>query len=139
MKKKLTLDQEFALRLMIEKGGGMTAAATRDAWEKGESYYIDARNPLRGKGIMRYFNRGNRDAVKVQPRDHYKERPAACPMKTCVEYKGESLLRFKYGRRSVTMNADKAARWGLGKHTVQDDGKTVLCGRDDFARLLNIR
>jgi len=75
MKKKLTPNQEATLARMIQLGGGMTAAATRDAWEKGETYYIDARNPLRGKGIMRQFNAGNKDAVKVQPREYYKEHP----------------------------------------------------------------
>ena len=76
MKKKLTPDQEHALKLLTDAGAGMTAAATRDAWEKGESYYIDTRNPARGKrGVLKAFNKGNRDAVKVQPRDSYKSSP----------------------------------------------------------------
>jgi hypothetical protein len=63
MKLQLTPDQQFALRLLESKGAGMTAAATRDAWEKGETYYIDTRNPARRKGVMRAFNKGNRDAA----------------------------------------------------------------------------
>lgn len=71
MKKKLTPDQEHALQLLADAGAGMTAAATRDAWEKGESYYLDTRNPARGKrGVLRAFNKGNKDAVRVQPREH---------------------------------------------------------------------
>ena len=76
MKKKMTPDQEHALQLLTDAGAGMTAAATRDAWEKGESYYLDMRNPARGRrGVLRAFNKGNKDAVKVQPREYYKEHP----------------------------------------------------------------
>jgi len=81
MKKKLTPDQEHALQLLTDAGAGMTAAATRDAWEKGESYYLDTRNPARGKrGVLRAFNKGNKDAVKVQPREYYKEHPHNHPL-----------------------------------------------------------
>lgn len=63
MKKTLTQEQEATIAAMIAKGAGLTAAATRDAWEKGESYYLDDRNPLRGKGMVRRFEAGNRQAL----------------------------------------------------------------------------
>ena len=49
--KALTDRQKAMIAKLEKRGAGMTAAAARDAWQKGETYYLDTRNPARAGSL----------------------------------------------------------------------------------------
>jgi hypothetical protein len=57
----LTPNQERVLLTLRARGAEFTANATERQWRAGERYYLDARNGA-GKGILRAFEQGNREA-----------------------------------------------------------------------------
>jgi hypothetical protein len=60
--KTLTAHQLSVIQALRDKGADFTANATKQAWECGEAYYLDTRNPSR-KGMVRAFNKGNKQAT----------------------------------------------------------------------------
>jgi hypothetical protein len=60
--KTLTPNQLTVIATLRKRGSDFTAAATERHWKAGQAYYLDTRNGAR-KGIMRAFNKGNREAV----------------------------------------------------------------------------
>jgi hypothetical protein len=58
---KLNNNQQALLKVLIQRGAWLTAESAKDAWEKGERYYLDTRNPAR-KGLVRWFERCNKQA-----------------------------------------------------------------------------
>ena len=59
--KTLTANQLEVIDILNRRGAGFTASATKDAWEKGETYYLDTRNSAR-RGLVRKFERANKQA-----------------------------------------------------------------------------
>lgn len=59
--KELTPRQKGVLAKLENRGAYMTARAAEQAWRKGQSYYLDPRNPAR-RGIVREFEKCNEDA-----------------------------------------------------------------------------
>jgi hypothetical protein len=62
----LSENQKFVLSTLVSRGAHFVADVTRSHWEKGESYYLDARCGA-ANGIRRKFNQGNKEALAVQP------------------------------------------------------------------------
>ena len=58
----LTETQQYVISVLVARGACFTARCFEEAWLKGQTYYIDARNEAR-KGIVRAIDQGNKEAL----------------------------------------------------------------------------